>query len=409
MAKPTAERRLQKTHISLMRTPQFALYSGLLMVGTSTVDDNFPTAATDGRNKIYGRKFVDDLSDKELAFVVIHECMHVAFRHLTVWKGLFKIDPGLTNQACDFVINLLIVEADPNQTIVAMPMRDGKRVGLYDTKYKGMNTKQVFDLLKQEQEQNGGQGQPGDGNGQGDGHGGFDHHDWEGASEMPAEEAKQLEREVEQALRQGAIAAQKAFGKNGSGNMPRELGDLLAPQLDWRDLLREFATATCSAKDASSWRRVNRRFIGHDLYMPSLIGETVREVVFLVDASGSTFVGTVFNTMMAEVKYVAETIRPEKVHVIYWDTRVTKHETYETSDLDNLVASTIPTGGGGTRPSCAEEYLAKENLKPDCIVCLTDGFVGTDWGTNWGAPILWVIAGNPGAQATTGKTIHIND
>jgi predicted metal-dependent peptidase len=407
MAKPTAERRLQKTHIQLMRTPQFALYSGLLMVGSTTVDDNFPTAATDGRNKIYGRKFVDDLSDKELAFVVIHECMHVAFRHLTVWKGLFKQDANLTNQACDYVINLLIVEADPNQTIVAMPMRDGKRVGLYDTKYKGMNTKQVFDLLKQEQEQNGGggqgQGQPGDGNG----HGGFDHHDWEGASEMPAEEAKQLEREVEQALRQGAIAAQKAFGKNGSGNMPRELGDLLAPQLDWRDLLREFATTTCAAKDASSWRRVNRRMIGHDLYLPSLIGEKVRSIVVGVDTSGSIGAKEL-NTFLSEVKAVAETVNPDRIELIYWDTRVAGHETYETSDLGSLVTSTKPKGGGGTDPSCVEAYMEKENIEADCIIILTDGYL-SNWGANWAAPILWVIAGNPGAQASTGKTIHIQD
>ena len=410
MAQATAERRLQKTHIQLMRTPEFALYSGLLMVGTSTVSETFPSAATDGRNKIYGRKFVDECTDKELAFVVIHEAMHVAFRHLTVWRALWKINPQLTNMACDYVINLLIVDADPAAKIVAFPMRDGKHYGFYDVRFRGMNTKQVFDILMQEQkDKEGNDGQPGEpGDGQpGDGNSGnFDSHDWEGASGLSDEEAKELEREVDQALRQGVINQQKA-GK-GSGKTPRELGDLLAPQANWKELLREFAVAACAAKETSSWRRPSRRFIGQGIYMPSLIGETVREIVFQVDASGSTFVGTVFATMMAEVKYVSEVIRPEKVHIIYWDTRVTGHEVYTSSELDNLVKSTMPKGGGGTDPSCCEAYMEKENIKPDCIINLTDGYV-PNWGSNWNAPILWVIAGNPNAQATTGKTIHIND
>lgn len=410
MAQATAERRLQKTHIQLMRTPEFALYSGLLMIGDSTVSETFPTAATDGRNKIYGRQFVNECTDKELAFVVIHEAMHVAFRHLTVWRALWKINPQITNMACDYVINLLIVDADPAEKIVSFPMRDGKRNGLYDVRFRGMNTKQVFDILmKEEQEKpkggNGQPGEPGDGQGEG-GSGNFDSHDWDGAADMPAEEAKQLEREIDQALRQGVINQQKA-GK-GSGKMPRDIGDLLAPQVNWRDLLREFAVAACAAKDTSSWRRINRRFVGEDIYMPSLIGETVREVVLQIDASGSTFVGTVFAAMLSEVKCIAETIRPEKVHIIYWDTRVTGHEVYTSAELDNLVKSTMPKGGGGTDPSCCEAYMEKEGIKPDCIINLTDGYV-PNWGRNWNAPILWVIAGNPNAQATTGKTIHIND
>jgi predicted metal-dependent peptidase len=418
MAQATAERRLQKTHIHLMRTPEFALYSGLLMVGTSTVSETFPSAATDGRNKIYGRQFVNECSDKELAFIVIHEAMHVAFRHLTVWRALWKINPQITNMACDYVINLLIVDADPTEKVVAFPMRDGKHYGLYDVRFRGMNTKQVFDILMKEQqdkpEGNGrqpGKGYPGDGQGEGQpgegDSGNFDSHDWDGAAGLSDEEAKQLEREVDQALRQGVINQQKA-GK-GSGKMPRELGDLLAPQLDWRDLLREFAVSACAAKDTSSWRRINRRFIGEDIYMPSLIGEKVRKVFVGADASGSTFISpTTFNTFMSEIKAICETVSPDCVELVYWDTRITGHETYEASNLGGLITSTQPKGGGGTDPSCVEAYMTKENITPDCIIVLTDGYV-PNWGKDWNAPILWVIAGNPNAQATTGKTIHIND
>ena len=109
--------------------------------------------------------------DKELAFVVLHETMHKAFKHLTTWKKLHDESPYLANAACDYVINLQLVDMDKSQSVLAMPMRDGKPLGLVDEKYRGLNAKQVFDLLKQEQPD-------------GEGGGGFDSHDWEGAQEQ---------------------------------------------------------------------------------------------------------------------------------------------------------------------------------------------------------------------------------
>jgi predicted metal-dependent peptidase len=76
--------------------------------------------------------------------------------------------------------------------------------------------------------------------------------------------------------------------------------------------------------------------------------------------------------------------------------------------MDTLVASTKPKGGGGTDPVCVEKYLKKESVRPEAIIMLTDGYVGS-WGTGWEAPILWVISNNPRATAAVGQTIHIKD
>jgi predicted metal-dependent peptidase len=98
------------------------------------------------------------------------------------------------------------------------------------------------------------------------------------------------------------------------------------------------------------------------------------------------------------------------VDLIYWDSHVAGHEVYEASELDGLVASTKPKGGGGTQVSCLSRYIEKEQLRPECVIILTDGYLGSDWGGDWnGVPVLWVVAGNPGAVAPVGKTIHIND
>lgn len=391
LVKDKEARRLSKVKISIMRNPKFALWSGLMTVGKTIVDDNIPTACTNGRDERYGRDFIKTLDDKELAFVVLHETMHKAYKHLTTWKKLHDEDATLANAACDYVINLQLVDMDKSQSVLAMPVRDGKPIGLVDEKYRGMNAKQVFDLLKEEYPEGGGGS-------------GFDDHDWEGAQELSDAEKQALEKEIDQAIRQGMVAHAKQNGKSMS-DMAREFGELTEPEVDWREQLREFVTATCSAKDASSWRRVNRRYLGSDVYMPSLIGERVGHLVIGVDTSGSIG-GAELNDFMSEVKGLADLVHPEKVDLIYWGSSVVQHEEYTHNDLDGLIQSTQPKGGGGTDPDCMAQYLKEKNIKPEATIILTDGYV-PNWGFGWESPTLWVVANNRGVTADNGKTIHI--
>jgi hypothetical protein len=48
------ERRVQKAKISLMRNPKFALLSGVLMVGKTSVVDGLPTACTTDETRSMG-------------------------------------------------------------------------------------------------------------------------------------------------------------------------------------------------------------------------------------------------------------------------------------------------------------------------------------------------------------------
>ena len=407
VVKDKEERRLSKVKIAIMRNPKFALWSGLMTVGKTRVDDNIPTACTNGRDERYGREFIKSLDDRELAFVVLHETLHKAYRHLFTWRKLYDEDGQLANMACDYVINLQLLDMDKERAVIAMPMRAGKAIGLVDEKYRGLNTKQVFDMLK-EDKANGDGVFKGDGDGEGgDGVGnGLDDHDWEGAKELTEEQKKAIEKEVDQALRQGLINHNKLVGK-GAGGFGRELGELLEPKVDWREMLREFVKATCSAKDASSWRRVNRRYLSGDTYMPSMIGERVGHLVIGIDTSGSIG-GQELNDFLTEVKGIASEVHPEKVDLMYWDSEVAGHEEYGHHEVDNIVSSTKPRGGGGTDPTCMIKYMQEKNIKPEAIIMLTDGCIG-DWGSEWNAPILWTICGHWGkdAYAPIGKTIHI--
>ena len=404
------ERKLQKAKITVMRNPKFALLQGVMMVGKTYITDIVPTACTNGRDEHYGRSFVKKLSDRELAFVIAHEAGHKMYRHLTTWTKLHEEDAQLANCAMDYVINLMLKDLDPNESVIAMPRytedtghpkaKKGDFMGLVDERFRGMNTKQVFDILKQEKKD--------DPNGGGDGDGdGFDSHDWDGAKEMTEEEKKELAREIDQAIRQGLIAHQKNIGKGG-GNLDRELEDLLAPKIDWREVLREFVKATCSNKDTSSWRRVNRRFLSTGMYMPSMIGEKVGHLVVAIDTSGSIG-GPELAEFLSEVKGIAEEVSPEVVDLIYWDGAVAGHEKYEGSSVSDICQTTKPRGGGGTDPSCVSTYLKDEGIKPECVIVLTDGYV-PNWGSEWTAPTMWVISGgNTSAVSDNGKTVYLED
>ena len=414
MSVMTEERKLQKAKVSLMRDPKFALLSGVLMIGKTSIDENVPTACTNGRDERYGREFVKGLKDEELNFVVAHEAGHKMYRHFTTWAKLNDENPRLANNAADYVINLMLKDLDPSGKTIQMPTwkqdmpffkkKKGDPMGLIDERFRGMNTKQVFDILKQEQKDNGGGEDEGEGEGEGNGEG-MDFHDWADAKGLNAEEKKILEREIDQAIRQGVMAQQRIAGK-GNGGLDRELGDLLEPKVDWREVLREFVKATCHAKDTSSWRRVNRRFLSTGTYMPSMIGEKVGHISIGIDTSGSIG-GQELADFLSEVKGIAEEVNPEMVDLMYWDCEVAAHEEYAGSQVADIVQSTKPRGGGGTSPSCVSEYMKEKKIVPECIIILTDGYVGGDWGNDWSAPVLWCIVGGNKDVAPNGKTIHI--
>lgn len=399
----TPERKLKKAKIDVMRStlPGLRLWSGVLAIGKTTLCDKTPSAYTNGRDEVYGRDFVDMLPDKQVSFVVLHEAMHKGLRHLTTWRVLFEKNPRIANIACDYVVNRMAVKADPHEHVIQFPRNpDGTRMGLYDTKYDGMSAAQIFREIEEEEQQTGRQ------HGQGESQG-FDEHGWDDAQGLTPEEKKELQKEIEHALRRGEAEAKRCGA--GRGDMPAEVGQLLRPQIDWKQALREFITQHCTTKDDSSYRRLNRRFHAFDLIMPTPYGESLGHIVVGGDLSGSMWMGdpSPMRKILSEFVGITRICNPEHVDLLYWDNEVAGHEEYKRGDYDNIENVMRPKGGGGTNPACIPKYLKANNIKPDCIVMLTDGEVFDNWGTDWPAPVLWVIVDNPKVEAKVGKTVHV--
>ena len=394
----TAEQRLSKNITAIMGNPKYIALAGVLMIGEKGIKDDCPTAYTNGRDDYYGRAFADGLSDSEFRFLILHETYHKLFKHLTTWDHLYKDDAQLANMACDYVINLMIVDENRDGFATMPKDAEGNNIGLLDDKFRNMDTAQVYKLLKQEQEENGSSGDPDQGEGAG-----LDEHDWEGAQEMDEDERRGLAREIDQAIRQGALTA----GKVGRGGN-RAIDQLLQPEVNWREVLREFITETCRGNDDSTWRQPSRRHLAMGILRPSGITERVGELVIAIDTSGS--IGQhELTKCLSEIKGVCDMVKPESVRILYWDTKVCSEEVYGATGtpLEQLTQTTKPAGGGGTMVQCVPDYIQEKNINAQAVIVLTDGYLGGDWGA-WTMPLLWGILDNKSARPTIGKTLHIN-
>jgi len=407
MGNLTPDQRVQKAVIDIMANPKYVALAGVLMIGSRRVEPDAskcPTAYTNGKDEVYGADFIADLNDRQLRFLILHEVYHKLYRHLTTWQHLYKENAQLANMACDYVINVKLV--DDNADLFAT--MDGKlKIGCLDTKYRGWDSAQVFNDLKKQAQGN----CSGQGNGQGMPNGsnvsggtntgtGFDEHGWGDAADMTAEEQRELAREIDEAIRQGALVA----GKAGSGG-DRDIFELLQPQVDWREVLRDFVQTTCQGNDYSTWRRPNRRYIGAGVYMPSGISESIGEIVVAIDTSGSIGAREL-GAFLAEIKSVADTVHPEAIRILYWDTAVCGDERYVDDEAANIVQSTKPKGGGGTDVRCVPQYIQDKQIKAQAVIVLTDGYLYGGWG-QWQHPVLWTVLDNERASPDVGKTVHI--
>ena len=381
----TVEDRITKAHIALMQDKRTLAYSGLLMVGDVEVRDDCLTASTNGRDVIYGRAFVEGLTDGELRFLVLHETKHKLYQHLFIWRKLYEEDAQLANQACDYVINLQITDLNKWGDFLVMP-----KGGLYAEEYRGLDSGEVFARLKEDKEGGkGGNGAP------------MDEHDWEGAKELSEQEKEELAKDITAAVRTGALLA----GKQG-GEVDRSFEALMKAKVDWVEQLREFVSSVCVGKGDSTWAKPNRRWLQHDMYLPSQISESIGSICVAIDTSGSIS-GEAITKALSELVSICDNTTPEKVDLLYWDTAVAAHEQYREDSYSGLVTSTKPKGGGGSSSVCVFDYVVKHKLEPQCIILITDGYVEFPQ-TAPSCPTIWVMVDNKTTLPPFGSVIRVD-
>jgi predicted metal-dependent peptidase len=413
MAKLKAEQRLERVHMRIMQDKHLCLYSGVIMIGDVIVSDQIPTAMTNGRDVIYGREFVESLDDGELMFVVLHEAMHKAYRHITIYEHLHKERPDIVGIAADYVINLEIQDyanlLSNTSYYPRMPMdENGDVIGLIDERFRGMDTTKVFNILKNEIPQQppaGGQrGEKGNNTSPSKIPQSHDEHDWDGAKELSEEEKEELKEEIEQALREGS----QLVGKRG-GHMSKGITEALIPKVNWKDALRDEVKQVMRGHDDSTWRRLNKKYLAIDVIMAGTESTRVGYLCGAEDISGSIS-SYERGQFRGEVKLICDEVTPEKLHLLYWDTDVVGSEVYEEHNMPDYLNSEKPQNGGGTDPDCVPLYMHENGVAPEILIMFTDGYLSVDQ-SNWSTvrcPVIWCVVNNKDFTAPFGKTIHVN-
>lgn len=344
-------------------------------------DERIPTLAVSDRGTIYyNPEFVESLTVPQLVWGLCHEVGHVICQH-AIRRG--SRDHSKWNYAGDAWINDTLNSCnvgDPIPNTVNMPGSKDK------------TTEQIYDELPDNPGNGGGQGQ-GKGSGYMDGDGMGSDIIEEG---QPLSEAEKNEIEAQTKI-DVAEAAQiaKAKGKL-PGKLAEFVADILNPKTPWHEILERYMTDM--AKGEYSWSRPNRRFMSQRMYMPST-GRVPKlgEVVIQVDISGSITQNEIayYNGHM---KRIIEQTHPEKVHVIYTDTQVQRHEEF---DNPEDVQINFYSGGGTDMPA-GFDFVAEKGIDPQVFITLTDGYTG--FGEPPGYPVIWCISSD--ITAPHGESIH---
>jgi predicted metal-dependent peptidase len=401
----TPEQRVNREITRVLDHLRYAAMAGVAQLGEIRVERGVPTAYTNFRDIVIGYEFVETLTDEEIRGVFIHELYHIIYMHAAAYLWMHKINPKLANVVWDYRINGQIVAENRVDGFAKLP--DG---ALYDSKYDGMLEGEIWKLLYKEEEEGGAGGDPmsptddeGRAGSAGSAEqGSMDDHDVEAFEKLSEEEQRELSNDIQEAIRQGLLAAEKS-GKGGN----KTLEELVEVVIPWEDIIQEWFVDTCSGGEDGTFRVPNRKYMPINIIRPSRIQDKLNDIVISIDTSGSVQ-SEQLTKFMSVVRNIIETLAINNVHVIYWDTEVCSHEVYgETAiPLSELVNTTKPKGGGGTNVTCVPEYIEQNNIQAEGVVVLTDGYLWGGWGT-WTMPVLWAVLNNREVKPSVGKKLDV--
>lgn len=377
------------------------------------------TAMTDGRRIYWNPLFVQNLSDKEVRFVLLHETLHCA--HMHFWR-LPRNRRG--NMAGDYVINAILRKIDGMQ----MPAK-----GLYDPQYENLAEEDVY--LKLPKDPDNGEGGEESGEGEGDidfgGCGGFkepakDEHgtgkegkDSESGpngaengsgDDSPPVPNETLKERWERALVQAEISAKVLKQGDLPGHFERVLRRIKAADLDWRQETAEFIRMTIGVRN--DWTRSSKRHATQPVIYPRKRHDGLGTVIFVRDTSGSI----TDDESSEQAQHIDACISEHNCEGIVLDNDTHIRKEYRISPADPAPLTAV--GGGGTDFRYIPLYVRKlmeDGESVSGVIIFSDGagteFTNDDWPD---VPLLWVIKnswnayGYDGSRVMqTGRTIQV--
>lgn len=337
-------------------------------LGTPRFVNSCPTASlTVGQEGqpafTFNRAYFDNLGHNEMVFVVLHETLHLAFRH--PWRRHDR-SPALWNIACDLVVNAFLLQKAGfgaitddrfGHFLASAVTFETLPIALKDSQLT-LTAEQVYDLLGANTgivQRNASKIK------------GCDEHEW---AELDLESISE-QRESTSALTEQAQETFRewlaSWGDKSSGEL-RAIGEVhQSVKVAW-DLILSRRIASCVQRAIEQrWAPPNRKtaWLYPDLLLPTdcEMEQFRRSVLIAIDASGS-IAPAVLDRLVA----VARSVPPGKVQVraISFDAAV--------YPVDLWAEPPKILGGGGTSFAAVEAFTDRLSRYPDLVVVLTDGF-----------------------------------
>lgn len=385
-------------------------YGLLLMHMIYSIDEGCETAYTDGERIAFSPTFLEELSDKELDFVMMHEILHVVLQHCL--RGEDK-DNERYNIAADIVINSTIMHENGDMASSITLSKYGESMHIAPDGKEGYlyTAEEVYEMLQSKQKNfdSGNEKSKKAGNvASKNGRAGKvqqtrknmdkpvtkrwdDHSQW-----GKFEEDSRLRDVWVKNFAECCEAIKVRDASNNRGTLPmfaqRMLEKLKKPQTDWRTILNDFIQEEICDY---SFSPPDRRFQDSPFFLPDFNemgkNDNVSDILFFIDTSGSISDNDM-TTAFSEIKGAIDQYDGKlKGWLGFFDAAIIEPKPF--SSFEEFIVIK-PAGGGGTDFQIIFEYVDQhmKDKEPNCIIILTDGcapFPKEELANN--IPVLWLI------------------
>ena len=352
----------------------------------------------DGVNLFYNPEKINELNPEQMIGGIAQNVMHCALGHV-VRRG--DREKGKWDRACDMAVNIILndckgLELPPNSPC--------------DMQYKGMTSEVIYNKLEDSDDEGDDGDQP---NGAGQAYSGLNDAPTNGKpSDDPSDgegnSTTQSDSELDDDWKISTAQAAKAAKMQGNlpGGIEEIMMDILAPKVEWKEVLRRFLTH--ADKSDYSWSRGNRRYLAptsanpNGLYLPSTWSESMGEIVIAIDDSCSVSNDEI-QQFQGEINGILEDCPPSKIHIVPCNTRV--HDTYEVLPED-LPLNLKVRGHGGTRFKPVFDHIEKQAIECVAVVYMTDLYGDTDFDAP-DYPVLWIATDRGAPEPEFGEVVHL--
>lgn len=389
-------------------------YGLLLMHMIYSIDENCETAATDGRRIFFGPKFLDELNDSELDFIMMHEILHAVLQHC-LRQG--DRDNEQFNIACDIVVNSNILLSE-NMNLKSITLKKyGESMHLAPDGKEGYEytAEQIYGMLppslsngKPKPALTGALGDNNDDEQDGDAKGSALGRAkkiqaknknvkaiWDDHTRWGMDEEEEILRDVwVKRFEDACEAISIRDPSNQRGLLPlfaeRLFKELKKPQTDWRTVLTDFVQQEIVDY---SFTPPDRRFDENPFFLPDFNDkdDLVEDILFMIDTSASMS-DDMITAAYSEVKGAIDQFDGKlKGWLGFFDAAMVEPKPFTNEEEFRIIK---PAGGGGTDFQIIFEYVQKhmQEKLPACIIILTDGFAPfPKEKLAGGIPVLWLL------------------